>query len=217
MPPEAFIGWPLRGLLRRFVVVWLLVSVEFIAVFAGTDYVTAQHGLRLTLYAQAELSIPLVPVMVLPYCSVYLGVLLAPFVLRTRHEIDALAAATARVILIAGVAFLLVPAELGFAPVAQALADTRMAGERLWLELLLLADAVNLDYNLVPSLHVALFVTCLGAYLARASRFARVLLIAWIAVVAVSTVLTHQHHLIDVTAGAALGAWGAKRARRDHS
>lgn len=189
-----------------------LLAAQFAVVFVGTDCLTARHGWRVQLYVNAELAIPLVPAMVLPYTSVYLGVLLAPFVLRTRRELDALAAAIAWVVAIAGVAFLLIPAELGFPPVSPIAMGSPATIERLWLELLLIADRINLDYNLVPSLHVALFATCLGAYLPYAGPKARLLMAAWILAVAASTVLTHQHHLLDVAAGGALGAWGAWRA-----
>jgi membrane-associated phospholipid phosphatase len=150
--------------------------------------------------------------MVLAYMSVYFGMLLAPFVLQKRRELDALAGALAAVILLAGIAFVLLPAELGFAPVVQSLALTSTGTEGLLGRILLLADVANLDYNLIPSLHVALLVTCLGAYFVHAGTGMRLVFAAWIALVSASTILTHQHHLIDVVAGLALGFLGARLA-----
>ncbi len=83
------------------------------------------------------------------------------------------------------------------------------------LELLALAALMNLEYNLIPSLHVALTVTCIGAYLPHATGWTRHLLPLWAFLVAVSTVLTHQHHVLDVVTGLLLGLAGAAAARRN--
>jgi membrane-associated phospholipid phosphatase len=127
---------------------------------------------------------------------------LAPFTLRTDEELNRLAAAVAQVILISGVSFALLPAELGFPPA--------IAPGSVWEPWLRTADRINLDFNCIPSLHVALFATCAGTYTRNASSLTRVLLSGWLALVTASTVLTHQHHLIDAATGLALGAWGAK-------
>jgi membrane-associated phospholipid phosphatase len=197
----AGVGWPGWPHLRHFVLLSALLTVEFAVVFCGADGITARHSLRIHAYAQAELAIPLVPAMVVPYMTMYAIFYVAPFVLRSRADLDRLAGALARVIAIAGVAFVAFPAELGFPPV-----DVPGSMWNSWLHL---ADRLNLDYDLVPSLHVALFTVCAGTYAARASRAARALLAAWLVLVAASTVLTHQHQLLDVVTGLALGVWGA--------
>jgi membrane-associated phospholipid phosphatase len=191
-----------RPPLRRFALLSALIAAEFAVVFYGADWLTARHPLRLRAYADAELSIPLVPAMVVPYMTMYVIFLFAPFVLRSTADLDRFAGALARVIVIAGVAFVLVPAELGFAP-------ARTAGS-IWHPWLQLAATVSRKYNLVPSLHVALFTACAGTYASRVSTRVRVLLGTWLAVVAAATVLTHQHHLLDVFTGLLLGAWGAR-------
>ena len=90
--------------------------------------------------------------MVVPYMTMYTIFFLAPFIMRETDELDRLAVAVAQVIAIAGIAFLIFPAELGFPPVD-------VAGS-VWNPWLLLAQVVSLRYNLVPSLHVALFTVC---------------------------------------------------------
>jgi len=193
---------PLGPHLRRFALWSGLIAAEFALVFYGADWLTAQHSLRIHAYANAELAIPLIPVMVVPYMTMYVIFLLAPLVLRSTADLDRFAAALARVIAIAGVAFLLLPAELGFAPVSTAGSP--------WNSWLQLAATVSRRYDLVPSLHVALFTVAAATYASRVSAPARVLLGIWLAVVAASTVLTHRHHLLDVVAGLALGLWGAR-------
>ena len=190
--------------LRHFALLSLLIAVEFTVVFYGADWLTAQHPFRLRAYANAELAIPLVPVMVVPYMTMYVIFLFAPFVLRTTADLDRFAGALARVIAIAGIAFLLLPAKLGFPPVS-------VPGSK-WNSWLQLAGTMARPFDLVPSLHVALFTVCAGTYARRTTAPLRLLLGAWLAVVAASTVLTHQHHLIDVVTGLALGAWGVRLA-----
>ena len=188
--------------LRRFTLLSLLITAEFAVVFYGADWLTAQHALRINAYANAELAIPLVPVMVVPYMTMYAIFLFAPFVLRSTADLDRFAGAIARVIVIAGVAFVILPAKLGFAPVSTA--------GSIWNPWLQLAATLSRRYDLVPSLHVGLFTVAAATYAGRVSTGLRVVLGAWLVIVAASTVLTHQHHLIDVVTGVALGLWGAR-------
>lgn len=194
----------MMALLRHFILLWGLLSLEFAVVYFGADWITAHRSLRLQLYANFELGIPLVPFMVVPYTTMYAIFFCAPFVLKCRAGLDRLALAAAKVIGIAGIAFVALPAQLGFPPTD--------SGHSAWSAGLRIARMVALKYNLVPSLHVALFTLCVGVYFTSVSRSARIGLVLWLMVVAASTVLTHQHHLIDVIAGLALGFWGARTA-----
>jgi membrane-associated phospholipid phosphatase len=71
-----------------------------------------------------------------------------------------------------------------------------------------------LAHNLVPSLHVALSVVCVAVYARRAGLPGKMLLWLWAGVIAASTLLLHQHYLLDVLTGAALG-WAGVRAVYD--
>jgi hypothetical protein len=73
------------------------------------------------------------------------------------------------------------------------------------------ADALNLDNNFLPSLHVAFAVTASLALQARTGLWGRIGLWAWAGLIAASTVLMHEHQLLDVFAGALLAfvAWQA--------
>ena len=96
--------------------------------------------------------------------------------------------------------FLLLPAEVAY--------SRRDAGA--WSGLLGFARGVALPYNLVPSLHVAMGCVCLAAYATRCGAVGKALLAAGAAAIALSTLFTHQHHLLDVLTGLALAA-AAKR------
>jgi membrane-associated phospholipid phosphatase len=126
--------------------------------------------------------------------SIYGLLLLAPFILRTRREFAAAAATMAVAIAAGGIGFLLVPAELAFAPV-------RAEQLGVWAGMYHLADALNLTYNLLPSLHVAFAVICVAIFSPRAPGPVRAALWLWASLIAVSTVLIHQHHVLDVVTG----------------
>jgi membrane-associated phospholipid phosphatase len=189
-----FLAWPGWPHLAYAGGLALVNGLWFALVFYGCDLLTARRALRLRVHLDAELSIPFVPAMTAVYMSVYLLFLAAPFILRTRRELRAAIATLAAVIGMAGLGFLLVPAELAFPP-------ARPEDLALWADVYRLADRMNLTYNLVPSLHVALAVACAAIFSSHATGFGAALLWLWTAAVAVSTVLTHQHHVLDVIAG----------------
>ena len=67
-----------------------------------------------------------------------------------------------------------------------------------------------LRHNYLPSLHVAFTVIAASSYASRAHTLGRILLGVWSAAILVSTLLTHQHYLLDVVTGSLLG-WLAMR------
>ena len=163
------------------------------------EALTHRRALRVPIALPFEVDLPLVPGLVAAYLSIHAVFALAPFALPARRELRALMTALAAVIGVAGLGFLLVPADLAFPP---------PTGLGVWEAPFRLADVLNGDHNLVPSLHVALAVTCLAAYARAAPPLGRALLWGWGALIAVSTVLTHQHHVVDALSGFALGLAG---------
>lgn len=176
----------------------LPVAVLFCVVYGGADWVTAHRTLRIPVHTQWELALPLWPWMILVYMSIYPLMWAAPFMLDSTRQIRALCWSLGAVILAAGVGFLLCPAQLAFSPPP--------ADMGIWTGLFRFADWLNLDYNLVPSLHVALAVTCVSAYTSHGNK----LWWLWGALIAASTLLTHQHHVIDVASGWLLGIAGGR-------
>lgn len=190
-PLLAWPGWPhLRyaGLLSFANALW------FVLIYGGMDYFTARRSFRVPVHFPAELRIPFVPAMTVFYMSLYLLFLMAPFVLRTRREFRALVMTLALVIFCAGIGFLLFPADLAFVP-------PREEDLGIWARLFHFADTLNLTYNLLPSLHVAFAVACVVIFSGRAPGIPRVLLWLWAIMIAASTVLTHQHHVLDAVTG----------------
>jgi hypothetical protein len=202
--PSAFLNWPGWNILGYACVLAAAETLWWLVIFHGADYLTSLHEYRARIHLDAELSIPFVPAMVLGYVSINLLFVMAPFVLRRRRELHALTITMAVMILVAGIGFLLVPSEAAFAA-----HDLSEEGSVL-NSLIAVAKRVALRHNMVPSLHIALGTICVMAYADRAHPFGKALLYGWATLIAASTLLIHQHHLIDVVTGLGL-AWAGKR------
>ena len=189
-----FLAWPGWAHLRYAGWLSLANALWFALIYGGSDWLTAHRHLRLRVHLPAELRIPFVPAMTVVYMSLYGMFLLAPFVLRKRSEFRAAVLTIALVTAFGGLGFLAFPAQLAFAP-------PREDQLGIWSDLYHFADALNLDYNLVPSLHVAFAVVCASFLSQRAPRPVRAGLWLWALLISASTVLTHQHHVVDVAAG----------------
>lgn len=192
--PEPFVAWPGWSHLLYAWALSLANGIWFMLVFGGCDFITAHRALRIPIHFAAELKIPFVPGMTAVYMSIYLLFLAGPFIVRTRREFRAVIATLATIIGIAGLGFLLIPGQLAFSP-------AREQDLGIWAGMFHLADRLNLDYDLVPSLHVALSVACITAFCTHTRVIGRTLLWIWATAVALSTLLTHQHHVIDVVTG----------------
>jgi membrane-associated phospholipid phosphatase len=189
---EPFWGWPGWKQLQFAGLISLVGLIWFLLVFGGCDAITAYRATRVRVHFDAELRIPFVPAASLIYMSIYALFLAAPFVVRERREFLRLAMTLNTVILFGGIGFLLIPARLGYPP------PDKLGS---FATLFHTADALNLDYNLVPSLHVALSVVCVAVFARRAERLGVVSLWLWAIAISVSTLLTHQHHVVDVLSG----------------
>jgi membrane-associated phospholipid phosphatase len=191
-PP--LLAWPGWRNVGEALVLSLAVLVLFSIVYGGADWVTGFRE-RHYVHLPFELRIPFVPASVLGYMSMYGLFMIAPLILRTRRELRALAASLAAAIVAGGICFLLLPAELAFPE------PTDLGG---WDDLFALADQINLRYNLVPSLHVALSLVCVDLYARRSGAAGALAFWSWGLTICASTLLLHQHHLLDVVTGAVL-------------
>ncbi len=181
-------------------------TLLFCLVYGLGDLVTGLHRWRLPVALPFELGLPFVPAWSWAYLSLYPLFACAPLVLVRGEQLRALARAVELAILVAGPCFLLWPAEPAWPP-------PRVTGGP-HAAAFALADLLNLRYNLVPSLHVAFAATCALAYARARGAAAALVFGSWAAAIAASTVLLHQHHLVDVATGLALAAWAERRAAR---
>lgn len=185
---------PIRERLVAFVLWGTLVGITFFSIYPTTNWL-AENREPYALYLPAELHIPFVAEFIWLYLSLYGLFLLPPFFLEPRRL-----AQLARELIVAtglaGLMFLAVPARLGF---AQILPD-----DPLYRNLFQAMFAIDRPFNLVPSLHVVYAVAIGLAVIGRSAGALRVLFSAWVALVVSSTLLVHQHHLLDVVTGIGL-------------
>jgi membrane-associated phospholipid phosphatase len=192
---EPFLKWPGWNHLKFAALLAIVGTIWFIIVYGGCDAITAHRTTRIRIHFDWEFQIPLIPSMTIFYMSIYALLLAAPFIIRKRKDFLTLCLKLNAAILIAGVIFLLIPAQLAFPPAEN-------FGP--WTSLFNFADRLNLQYNLAPSLHVTLSILCIAAFSPHASNPIRIALWLWAIAISLSTLLTHQHHVIDVITGWAL-------------
>lgn len=188
---------PTRQTWRVFLLYAVAVQVVWLAVYGGASWLTASHARRVSLALPWDAAIPFVPAAALAYLSLPLMLWLAPLFLPTPGEIERFGKQLILVILLAGIGFVALPADQP--PVPSTPAGFGAALFRL-------ADRMNLDHNLFPSLHVAMATLAALAYSRGANTFAKLALAAWACGIAASTLLIRDHYIADVAAGAMLGA-----------
>lgn len=169
----------------------------WIIVYAGCNWITSLRANIPTLQFAWETHIPLIPWMIVPYMSIDLFFVGAPFLCRTRVELRTLIARLAAATLIAGSFFLMIPFQLaGDRPTWDgwpgAIHDFLKAGDK--------------PFNLFPSLHVALLILLWPVYHRRTRGPLRIALHIWFALILLSVLPVYQHHFIDIVGGALL-AW----------
>jgi membrane-associated phospholipid phosphatase len=167
-------------------------SLLFLIVYGGCNWITAHRTHVGTVFFWWEIAIPFVPFFILPYLSIDLFFIGAPFLCRTNRELNTLRKRIATAIVAAGICFLLFPLRFAF-PRPPA------AG---WLGVMFdWFRGMDPPFNLVPSLHAALMLILADVYNRHSRGAVRAAIITWFILIAVSPILTYQHHLIDIAAG----------------
>lgn len=135
---------------------------------------------------------PLVPAMIVPYWSIDLLFVLAPFFCRTAEQVAVHRRRIVFVIVGGSLGFLLMPLRFAF-PRPEV---TGFFGP--WFDALYSFDH---PHNLFPSLHIALRTLLADLYVRQSRGAVRWIVHIWFSLIGVSTLLTWQHHLVDVAGG----------------
>src|SRR4051812_36487639 len=182
----------------RAALVSLLLCLLFFAVYGTTNYLTSlRHDVGSWVYPW-EHYIPFIPLMIVPYMSIDLFFVAAPFVCTDRRELRLLALRVCAAILICGAFFLAMPLRFTFErPPVHGILGVVFNHFR----------QMDKPYNQFPSLHIVLRTILADLYARHAPRrWLRVLSDVWFSLIGASTLLVYQHHVVDVVGGFALAA-----------
>jgi hypothetical protein len=187
---------PVRPVRALFVSAGL--SLLFIAVYGTTNWLASLRPDVRVFVFNWERSIPFVPFFIIPYLSIDLFFVAAPFICRSVGELRAFAFRVIAAIAVAGVCFVILPLRCAFPPVTL----HGWSGS-------LFASFLTLDrpYNLLPSLHAALGLILFDHYFHRTRCLGRAATVVWFLMIALSPLLTHQHQVADIVSGMALAGY----------
>jgi protein-tyrosine phosphatase/membrane-associated phospholipid phosphatase len=173
-------------------------SVLFLIVYGGCIWITSQRSHVGSIYFEWERNIPFVPFFIIPYLSIDLFFIAAPFLCGSQRELKIFSKRVGTAILVAGLCFLVFPLRFAFArPSASG-----------WLGVLFdWFRSVDAPYNLLPSLHAALCLLLADLYARKLRGVSRIAMMIWFALIALSPLLTSQHHFIDIAGGFSLAGY----------
>jgi protein-tyrosine phosphatase/membrane-associated phospholipid phosphatase len=173
-------------------------STLFLLIYPLCNWITSRRPHVGSYVFAWERHTPFVPALIIPYMSIDLFFVLAPFLTRSARELRTLTLRIAATILLAGACFLLFPLKFAF---ERPHVDGPLG--------LIFNNFRNMDlpFNQCPSLHVALWAILIGVYTRSTRGLLRIAIVIWFVLILFSTVLTYQHHFIDVVGGFVLAGF----------
>lgn len=174
-----------------------LLGLLFMVVYHTTNALSSVRTDVQTWAFAWEQHIPFVAWFIVPYWSVDLFFVAAPFVCRDDVELRCLRNRIALSIIVAGICFVVMPLTLQFhrpepfGPFAP-----------------LMASLYSFDkpHNLFPSLHIALRTILAALFVSKTGGIMRIVTHVWFSLIGFSTLFTWQHQLADVAGGFLLAA-----------
>ena len=176
----------------------------FYAFYGASAYLADFIGYRFDVGFEFEKRIPFVPAMAAVYLTVGPMMLLSIFIVRKPGAMRCLLEVLCAQTLIGFCFFLAFPVESNF-PATENPASLPLVYQ--------IADLINLKNNDLPSLHYCFAATVAFVYSTGRRPLTATLFHAWALAIAASTVLIHEHNLLDLAAGYLLACWGARRWR----
>lgn len=178
---------------RSFVFWAVCVNLVTYAVYPTVNWLASLRSQRYDFITLWDAMIPLVPEFIFVYFS-FFPFLALPFWLVGQPDIDALGKRQVAGTLICGLIFVLFPANLAFDRVIPDAEPYRSIFSTMFL--------VDKPHNLLPSLHIvytALSCTAIcKTQWPRGRHWLCGLIASWSVAISASTMLVHQHHVLDV-------------------
>lgn len=198
-----YLPLPLRGnasempsLDRYTQLIWALgMGALFFLVYGQVNAFTETRGALPRLAMPWEHHIPFIPWFIVPYISLDIFFVLSFFQLKNRTELHRHTLRLGTAILVSAGLFLIYPMQFG---------SPRPSSSGL-PHLLFEALSLDLPYNQCPSLHIALALILWPVIRRMAKGWLQSLLAVWFVLIALSTLFTYQHHVIDLLGGVIAG------------
>src|SRR5258706_2023183 len=176
---------------------WLaFLAPFFLLTYGFANWVTSLRGDVRAIVFGWERWIPFVPWTIVPYWSTDLLYAASLFVCRTRRELNTHARRLIAAQLISVSCFLLFPLRFTF---------QRPPTQGLFGAMFDALGSFDKPFNQAPSLHVSLTVIMWSRFAAHLRGVPLWLMRAWLAMAALSTLTTYQHHFIDLPTGLLCG------------
>ena len=170
----------------------IALSVLFLIVYGGCNWITARRVNVPTFFFWWEIATPFVPFFIVPYMSIDLFFVVAPFLCRTNRELSVLTKRIATAIIVAGSCFLIFPLRFAF---ARPHAEGWLGALFDWFR------GMDAPFNQLPSLHAALMLILADLYVRHTRGIVRGAIVIWFLLIALSPLFTYQHHVIDIAGG----------------
>lgn len=186
------LGSTARGEIISAAVTSAATSLLFMVVYGGCSWLTSLRSEVGSWVFGWESAIPFIPLMIIPYMSIDLFFVGAPFVCADKTERRLLAWRLSFAILVAGGFFLLMPLRFAFPrPVPEG-----------WLgPIFSFLHGFDRPYNMFPSLHIALRTILADTYARHLRGGWLWIMHIWFSLIGFSTIFAYQHHVIDVVGG----------------
>lgn len=177
-----------RQVLKTYVFCALIVAALFPAIYGLTNWYASTAAVTYNFAFAFEEAIPFIPWTIVLYFSLS-ALFLMPVFFCSAEQIKRLAQALVLALVIAGIVFVIFPAPIIF---------SREIPPGFWAPVYSFLFHLDHTTNTLPSLHVA-FSYLLTRFVGRRSMQ------IWYGLICLSVLTTHQHHILDVVAGHALG------------
>ena len=177
---------------------WLIFLGPFFFItygFANT-WTSLRPNVASVVFDWERVVFPFVPMLALPYMSIDLFYGLSLFMVRTKKELDTHATRLLLATIISVICFLIFPLRFQY---------ERPPVEGFNGFLLGMLAGFDKPFNQAPSLHVSLLILLWTHYARRCRGVTMAVIHLWFALIAISVLLTWQHHFIDVIGGIIVG------------
>ena len=146
-------------------------------------------------YLESELKIPFVAHFLWGYVSMYV-LFFVPLFAMTERQLPPLGKRLIVGTVASAACFMVLPTQLGW--------EHTVPDHPVYGPMIQAIQTLDKPHNLVPSLHVIYSALIILAVCRHRGRTAKCFYITWLILICLSTVLVHQHHLLDVVSGLAV-------------